>query len=68
MLYPVRILDARGNLRKLVSSKEVSQLHWEKFERMMAGEFSIGNRKHSGQGAQKIDDLEYDEETLESET
>lgn len=67
MLHPVRILDARGNLRRLVSSKELSQLHWKNFERMVAGDTSIGNRKNSNQG-DSGNATDYDEETLESET
>ncbi len=67
MLYPVRILDARGNLRKLVSSQQLSQLHWKKFEQMVGGDFSIGNRNRSDQGDIDSDETDYDEESLESE-
>lgn len=69
MLYPVRILDARGKLRKLVSRQELSQLHWKNFERMISGEFNMMNsRKRPGQGDGLNDGPDYEEETLESDT
>lgn len=69
MLHPVRILDARGKLTKLVSRQELSQLHWKNFERMIAGEFNIMNsRKRSGQSDRLNDGPDYEEETLESDT
>ncbi len=35
MFFPVRILDAGGNLRQVVSSRQLSQLHWKKFDQLV---------------------------------
>ncbi len=62
MLYPVRILDSRGNIREVVSSRQLNKLHWKKFDLMVSGEFAIGQKE----AAEKTNtrNHEYDNETL----
>ena len=62
MIYPVRILDAGGNLRQVVSSRQLSNLHWRKFGQMVGGEFSIGQKNREEEKTSPEPDS--DDETL----
>lgn len=38
MFYPVRVLDRKGNVKKVLSSKELSKLYWHDFENHLHGQ------------------------------
>ncbi|QPJ61284.1 MAG: hypothetical protein G3M70_05025 [Candidatus Nitronauta litoralis] len=63
MIYPVRILDAGGNLRQVVSSRQLSNLHWKKFDQTVTREFSIGQKKGEDKTNSRFPDS--DDETLD---
>lgn len=63
MIYPVRILDAGGNLRQVVSSRQLSHLHWRKFDQMVGGEFSTGQKNREEEKTSPEPDS--DDETLD---
>ncbi len=33
MIHPVKILDQKGNVKKILSSRVLSQRHWKEFEK-----------------------------------
>lgn len=45
MFYPVRILDGRGKLKKVVSTKTLSHKYWRQFDEMLAGKMTIIRRQ-----------------------
>ncbi len=63
MLYPVRILDAGGNLRQVVSSRQLSNLHWRKFDQTVTGEFSTAQKNREDNTSSQLPDS--DDETLD---
>ena len=65
MFYPVRILDAQGRIRKVVSSKQLSRNHWRDFDKMLAEEFAGKRRKKAAR--KDPDPLWTDHENLEME-
>jgi hypothetical protein len=50
MFYEVRILDTKNNLKKIVSTKELSRRHWNDFEKSKA-EMSLLKNKTNKQKA-----------------
>ena len=36
MFYEVRVLDSNSNLKKIISTKELSRRHWMSFEKSQA--------------------------------
>ena len=38
MFYPVKVIDDTGRIKKIVNSKELSQLYWAAFYKEMNGE------------------------------
>ena len=45
MFYSVRILDPKGNLKKIISSKKLSNRFWRKYEQ---GEINPADREDYG--------------------
>lgn len=63
MIYPVRILDAGGNLRQVVSSRQLSNLHWRKFDQTVTSEFSPAQKNREDNTSSQLPDS--DDETLD---
>ncbi len=48
MFYPVKILNAKGKLQKLISSKQLSKKYWKGFGDSMTGRVTSGLFKKPG--------------------
>ncbi len=64
MFHPVRVLDGAGRLKKVVTSKRLSKIHWQKFEQEFVREFD--NRNQKLRKTSFTDSYEFDDESLGS--
>jgi|APSaa5957512535_1039671.scaffolds.fasta_scaffold39415_2 hypothetical protein len=60
MLYPVRVLDSDGNIKKVLTSSEIKEIFWQQFEKEeeLKGNFSSRQKKLSP-GAKKMLDAQF---------
>jgi hypothetical protein len=60
MFYDVKILDARGQAKKIISGQELSNLHWQLFQTKEENKTSTATRKTKVAGwVKKKLDLEF---------
>jgi hypothetical protein len=67
MFYPVKILDEKGKVKKVLSSKKLSKEYWDKIfdqTKKRAPKAGKGKRIHSKTDVNQ-EALEYDEYALE---
>ena len=54
MFYEVRILNRKGKIKKVFSSRELGKTHWEGFDIHSHGHRSVSSNKNKGRkGARK---------------
>ena len=53
MFYEVRILDRKGNIKKVLSSRELSKHYWEDFKNHLHGQSTPRIKGKGRKGARK---------------
>ena len=59
MFYEVRIFDAKGKLKKILSPKRLSNQFWKSGEQNLIDFSDKGNSSSSDSGNKKVDKDEY---------
>ncbi len=64
MFYEVRVFDPKGQMKKVLSGKQLSKKYWDDFQNQLKGQATTGLFKKKGRKSSRKDLL--DDERLES--
>jgi len=63
MFHEVKIFDKKGNVKKVLSSKKLSNEYWDSF---FNNTFSEAMKKKKGRGRKSQENVDFDDENLGS--
>ena len=63
MFHEVKIFDKKGNVKKVLSSKKLSNEYWNSF---FQNPLSEAMKKKKGRGRKSSENMNLDDETLDS--
>ena len=63
MFHEVKIFDKKGKVKKVLSSKKLSNKYWDSF---FHNPFSESMQKKKGRGRKSLENVDFDDENLGS--